>query len=339
MKRSYLLGGVATGCGFAAALLLRRSRFDWNEKVVLITGGSRGLGLALARSIARFGARLAICARDEKELRLAEDDLRRITSHVLSIPCDVSNADEVESLMQATLQHYRQIDVVVNNAGVIQVGPFQTMTLEDFENAMDVIYFGTVHTTLATLPHMLRRGEGRIVNVTSIGGKVSVPHLLPYSCAKFAAVAFSEGLRSELSGTGVKTITIAPGLMRTGSFLQAGFKGDDEREAAWFSVAASLPGLSMNVQRAVNQIVTATERGAAERILGVPAQILGLFHGLCPGFTADILGIVNRALPNGRGDMNRPMGPYIRGSKIESLPVLGQRAADRYLQHLDSSGA
>jgi len=153
---------------------------------------------------------------------------------------------------------------------------------------MNVIYWGTVHTTLAVLPHMLGRGAGRIVNVTSIGGRVSVPHLLPYSCAKFAAVAFSEGLRSELSGTGVKTITIAPGLMRTGSFLNAKFKGDDESEASWFAAAASLPGISMSAQRAVNQIIAATERGAAERTLSVPAQVLGLAHGLCPGWTADI---------------------------------------------------
>jgi short-subunit dehydrogenase len=339
----FLLGGVAAGCGVGAALLLRRPRFDWNDKVVLITGGSRGLGLALARSVAQRGARLAICARDEGELRQAESDLRRFTSDVIALPCDVSDASAVKSLMEAIIRHYHQIDVVVNNAGVIQVGPYHTMTLEDFENAMNVIYWGTVHTTLAVLPHMLRRGEGRIVNVTSIGGKVSVPHLLPYSCAKFATVAFvafSEGLRAELSGSGVKTITIAPGLMRTGSFLKAKFKGDNEREAAWFAAAASLPGISMSAQRAVNQIVAATECGAAERILSLPAQMLGLFHGLFPGLIADILGLVNRALPDGHGDENRPMGPYVlRGKLLESLTVLGQRAANKYLQQVGASRA
>jgi len=323
---------VAAGVG--ATLLLRRRQFDWNNKVVLITGGSRGLGLALPRSIGQRGARLSICARDEGELRHAEIDLRRFTSDVMSLACDVSDPAKVERLIETTLARYNQIDVLVNNAGVMQVGPYHTMTLADFENAMNTIYWGTVHTTLAVLPHMIGRAAGRIVNVTSIGGRVSVPHLLPYSCAKFAAVAFSEGLRAELSGTGVKTITIAPGLMRTGSFLNARFKGDKESEASWFAAAASLPGMSMSAQRAVDQIIATTERGAAERTLSVPAQVLSLAHGVWPGWTADLLGIINRALPNGRGEENRPIGPYIRRSKVlESLTVLGQRAADRYLQN------
>src|SRR5205807_4694011 len=143
-------------------------------------------------------------------------------------------------------------------AGTISVGPIQTMTVEDFRDAMDVMFWGMVYTTLEALPHFQRNQHGRIVNITSIGGKISVPHLLPYSCAKFAAVAFSEGLRAELHGTGVQAITIAPGLMRTGSFLNAEFKGDDEREAAWFSLSASLPGPSMSATRAARQIISAT---------------------------------------------------------------------------------
>lgn len=323
------------GCGAAAAFLRRRPAFDWRGKVVLITGGSRGLGLALARSLAERGARIAICARDESELRLAEADLREYSSEVLSLPADVSDMAQVERVVGAVLQTYDRLDVLVNNAGIIQVGPYQAMTLDDFEFAMKVIYWGTVHTTMAALPHMLARGEGRIVNITSIGGKVSVPHLLPYCCAKFAAVAFSEGLRSELSGTGVKTVTIAPGLMRTGSFLRARFKGDNEREVSWFAVSASLPGLSMSARRAVSQIITATERGVAGRTLGLPAQMLGLLHGISPGWTADILGLVNRALPSGRGAKDRMMAPYVHRSKaLDSLTVLGQRAAANYLQEV-----
>jgi NAD(P)-dependent dehydrogenase (short-subunit alcohol dehydrogenase family) len=328
-----MLGVVGAGCGVAAALMRRRENFDLRGKVVLITGGSRGLGLAMARDFAAAGARLALCAREPAELRAATDDLRSCTSEVLGVPCDVGDPEQVENMINAVMQHYGRIDVLVNNAGVMQVGPLHTMTLADFEHAMEVIYWGVVHTTLAALPHILKGGEGRIVNITSIGGKVSVPHMLPYSCAKFATVAFSEGLRAELAGTGVKTVTIAPGLMRTGSFLNASFKGNNPNEAKWFSVSASLPGISISAKRASASVVAATKRGTADKVLGGSASMLAIFHGLFPGLTADVLGLIKQALPDGRGAQDRLIKPVIQRSMLlKGLTVLGQRAARRYLQ-------
>src|SRR5690348_592603 len=204
--------GVALGGGLAEEWLGRR-RMDLIGRVVLISGGSRGLGLALARGFARAGCSLILCARDESELRAAEEDLCRLGADVLTVPCDVAERAQVKRLVELSLRRFGRIDVLVNNAGVIQVGPIHTMTMEDFETAMGTMFWGTVNTTLAVLRQMQELGEGRIVNITSVGGKVSVPHLIPYSCAKFAAVAFSEGLRAELQGTGIKVVTIAPGLM------------------------------------------------------------------------------------------------------------------------------
>lgn len=311
----------------------RRPTFDLTGKVVLITGGSRGLGLALARGFAKEGARLVLCARDEAELRAAQEDLAKWTSDVLALPCDVSDCGQVQLMVEAAMREYGQIDVLVDNAGVIQVGPLKTMTIDDFDRAMEVIFWGTVYTTMAVLPHMLERRHGRIVTITSVGGKVSVPHLLPYSCAKFAAVAFSEGLRAELQGIGVQAITIAPGLMRTGSFLNAEFKGDDDREAAWFSLSSSLPGASMSAQRAARQIIAATKRGDAEKILSLPANLIALLHGVFPGATADLLGLINRALPHGHGVESHRMAPYVHQKPLlNALTAAGRRAAREHLQ-------
>jgi len=222
---------------------------------------------------------------------------------------------------------------LVNNAGTIQVGPIHTMTIEDFENAMDVMFWGTVYTTLAALPHMRQRGSGRIVNITSIGAKVSVPHLVPYSCAKFAAAAFSEGMRAELHGTGVKVVTIAPGLMRTGSYLNAVFKGAEQGEAAWFSVSASMPGISMSARRAADQIISATRTGRAERILSLPANLLARFHGIFPGITSEILGLVNHTLPSGSSKVERGAeSPVLQRIVPFFLTKLGRDAAKEFLQ-------
>jgi len=236
-------GALATGLALSAAVLRRRP--DLAGQVVLITGGSRGLGFALAREFARQGCRVAICARNHDELKAATGALERYDS-VAGYACDVTCQDEVEHLIEATITRFGTMDILVNNAGEIQVGPVQSLTIEDFKAAMDVMFWGMVYSSMAVLPHFLRKESGRIVNITSIGGKVAVPHLLPYTSAKFAALGFSEGLRAELKGTGIAVTTVVPGLMRTGGHLNASFQGDVEREAVWFGLGATLPGISIN---------------------------------------------------------------------------------------------
>ena len=243
-RTTLLLGCGAAAAGLGALAAWKRSAGTLNlrEKVVLITGGSRGLGLALARGFAEKGAQLVLCARSEEELDRARQDLAGFGRTPYTIVCDVTDQVQVQNLIDATITRYGQLDVLVNNAGLITVGPIDTMTVDDFERAMDVMFWGIVHTTLAALPHLRTRKNARIVNITSVGAKISVPHLVPYSCAKFAALAFSEGLRAELRGSGIKVVTIAPGLMRTGSYLNAEFKGADAGEPAWFALSSSLPG-------------------------------------------------------------------------------------------------
>ncbi len=265
-------------------------------QVVLITGGSRGLGLALAREFAKHGCRLALCARTADDLARAGENLRERGAEVFTSVCDVSDPAQVERLIAEVTAHYGQIDILVNNAGIISVGPVQNLTRQDFEEAMDVNFWGVLNPILAVLPQMQERRTGQIVTIGSIGGKVSFPHLLPYACAKFAATGLSEGLRAELARDGIIVTTIAPGLLRTGSYLNASFKGDKPREFAWFGLGDNLPGVSISAERAAREIVTATRRGEAERILSLPANLLSGMHGLLPGPTADLLMLVNRLL-------------------------------------------
>jgi NAD(P)-dependent dehydrogenase (short-subunit alcohol dehydrogenase family) len=296
-----LLAALGAGAFFAARSLLRQiNTYSFRDRVVLITGGSRGLGLLIARELAREGARLAICARDEDELHRAQDELRQLTE-VIAIPCDVSNRREVEAFVQAAQHHFGQIDVLINNAGTISVGPMDVMTVEDYEQAMRVHFWGPLYAVLAVLPEMRRRGAGRIVNISSIGGKISVPHLLPYSASKFALVGLSEGLRAELSKDGIIVTTICPGLMRTGSPRNANFKGQNEAEYAWFKISDSLPLTAINARRAARQVIEAARRGDAEEVLSVQAKAAVLFHGVFPGLTADLLGLINRLLPEAGG--------------------------------------
>jgi NAD(P)-dependent dehydrogenase (short-subunit alcohol dehydrogenase family) len=327
------------GAGMLGLELLRRARpADLRGEVAVVTGGSRGLGFLVARELAREGCAVAVCARDAAELERARADLAAGGADVLSVVCNVADREQVDRMIDATTRHFGRVDLLVNNAGIIQVGSLPAMTVEDYENALAVMFWGVVYPTLAVLPRMLERRAGRIVNVTSIGGKVSVPMLVPYSAAKFAAVGFSEGLRAELARYGIVVTTIVPGLMRTGSHLNAFFKGDQERNYALFAPMASLPGISIDAERAAWQIVQATRRGDAERTLGLPAAVLARFHGLFPGLTADILGAINRLLPASRGDgqaLQRGMEvrERVESPLLDKVTGWGESAARRFHQY------
>jgi NAD(P)-dependent dehydrogenase (short-subunit alcohol dehydrogenase family) len=326
------VAGIATALA-AGLLIRRRRRWDLTDRTVLVTGGSRGLGLLAAEELLRAGARVAICARDRDTLDRARAQLARAPSgRVLAIPCDVSVREDVESMVRHVREQLGPIDAVINNAGTIIVGPAELMELEDFEAAMDVNFWGPLHVILAVLPEMQRRRAGRIVNVASIGGKISVPHLLPYSASKFALVGLSEGLRAELAREGIQVSTICPGLMRTGSPRHALFKGRHRAEYAWFSISDSLPIVSMSAERAARQIVDALRVGTAERILSLPAKLAAAMHGLFPGLTADLLGLVNRGLPGSEGE---PARRRVKGEASTSevspswITTLNEQAARR----------
>jgi short-subunit dehydrogenase len=182
---------------------------------------------------------------------------------------------------------------------------------------------------------------GRIVNIASIGGKISVPHLLPYSASKFALVGLSEGLRAELAKDGILVTTICPGLMRTGSPRHAWFKGRHRAEHAWFSISDALPLASMDADRAARQIVAALRDGDAEQVLSRPAQLATLAHALFPELTAGVLGAINRLLP---GPDGLPGRSAVKGEASTSalspswLTVLGDRAAHRNNQVAAGAG-
>jgi NAD(P)-dependent dehydrogenase (short-subunit alcohol dehydrogenase family) len=293
------LTAAAAGIFVLKSVWNQLTDFDLNGKTVLITGGSRGLGLVMAREFAREGARLVLCARDETELHRARTDLEGFD--VMTVPCDVTDKQAVTEMIERVSARFGGVDVLVNNAGVIQVGPIEVMTPEDFEITMQAHFWGPLNTILAVLPSMRAKKSGRIVNISSVGGKVSVPHLVPYSASKFALVGLSKGLRTELMKDGIKVTTVCPGLMRTGSPRNADFKGKHHLEYAWFSISDALPLLSVSAENAARQIVRACKRGQAELVISVPAKVAVLFESLFPEAMSQILAVVNQLLPEAGG--------------------------------------
>jgi NAD(P)-dependent dehydrogenase (short-subunit alcohol dehydrogenase family) len=334
-----LLGVAAFGAvaALATAAAARRKRANrLRGKTVVITGSSRGLGLALAEEFGRQGARVVLTARDAIELRRAHELLLEIDAvagpqDMLAIPADLRNQQEADGLLRRVTSAWGPIDVLVNNAGVITVGPVENLTTQDFRDVMDSNFFTGLNCTMSVLPEMLKRGSGTIVNITSIGGKLAVPHLLPYTASKFAAVGFSEGLHAEMRNRGVHVLTVCPGLMRTGSHLNAVFSGNAEREYRWFSLAATMPGLASSARNAARRIVRAVLARETEIFITPQAELAGRLASIAPEVTAIGMSLANFILPNPieNPDQHR-LGADVRDREPAMASVLGWNAARRY---------
>src|SRR5437763_7651627 len=216
------------------------ARFTYRDKVALITGGSRGLGLEIARQICARGGKVALIARDSEELARAKTDLDRFATEVLTIQCDLLETAQIQSAVQQILQRFGKIDILINNAGTIEIGPIEHMQLKDFDRSMRLHFWAPFILYLLLAPHMRANG-GRIVNISSIGGRIAVPHMAAYSASKFALAGFSDAIRAELAADNIYVTTVTPGLMRTGSRVHATFKGDHAAESRRSHWSRKLP--------------------------------------------------------------------------------------------------
>jgi len=297
---------LATGAILLAVWLIvrfiRTVSYPLREKVVLITGGSRGLGLVLARHICARGGNVALIARDAEELARAKTDLATRRSTVMTIQCDLLDSEQIRSAVRRILDRFGKIDILINNAGIIEVGPLEHLIREDFERTMQLHFWAPFELISQIVPEMRIWGGGRIVNISSIGGKVAVPHMASYSASKFALTGFSDAIRAELARDNIHVTTVAPGLMRTGSHVNAKFKGRHDDEFAWFAASAGAPLISMNADRAARKILAACRRGQPSLTLTFAARKIVLGNALFPNLTGYLMKFVNRLLPGTGGE-------------------------------------
>ena len=294
--------GAALLGAWITARILRTARYGLRDKVVLVTGGSRGLGLVLARHICDQGGKVALLARDPEELARAKADLTARGGKVFTVECDLRDRAQIQSAIRTIIDRFGRIDILINNAGIMEVGPLEHMSRQDFERTMRVHFWAVYELISQVVPEMRIWGGGRIVNISSIGGKVAVPHMAPYGASKFALTGFSDAIRAELARDNIHVTTVAPGLMRTGSHVNAKFKGNHNAEFAWFSVSAGLPLISMDADRAARKILAACRRGQPSLTLTFAARGAIVGNALFPNLTGYAMKFVNRFLPDAAGE-------------------------------------
>src|SRR5436309_7915723 len=325
--RVVLSVGALLLCAWIITRLIRTARYPLREKVVLITGGSRGLGLVLARYICAHGGNVALIARDHEELARAKADLSPRGGEVLTIECDLLDTGQIQAAVRRVIDRFGKIDILINNAGIIEVGPLEHLTPEDFNRAMRLHFWAPYELISQIVPEMRVWGGGRIINISSIGGKVAVPHLASYCASKFALTGFSDAIRAEFARDNIHVTTVAPGTMRTGSHVNAKFKGRHANEFAWFAASAGAPLISMSADRAARKILAACRRGQPSVTLTFAARAAILGNALCPNLTGYLMKFVNRLLPEaGDEEGNRSRA----GSEVRRLiPDWLTRTADK----------
>jgi NAD(P)-dependent dehydrogenase (short-subunit alcohol dehydrogenase family) len=298
---------LALAAGAGGLLFLSPPKESFEGKSVLITGGSRGLGLALATEFAREKAKVAIIARSAKELDRAFIQIDKAVpgADLLVYSCDVTDRGALEQAIEEVARARGGLDVLVNNAGAITIGPFDSMEREDFEAQMDLHFFAVLNACKLALPHLRRRGGARIVNICSMGGKAAVPHMLPYDSSKFALAGFSQGLMAELAEEGISVTTIYPAVMRTGSPIQAVFKGDHEKEFAWFASTDVMPGLSLAANKAAREIVEAARARTTELVPSIPAKARNVLSAAFPEIFSALMAFAAGRLPKGQSSEHR----------------------------------
>jgi short-subunit dehydrogenase len=334
--RVLLLAGALLFFAWLVSRVVRTARYPLRDKVVVITGGSRGLGLVLARHVCARGGNVALIARDPEELARAKTDLAPRGGKTQTIQCDLLDTGQIQSAVRQIIDRFSKIDILINNAGIIEVGPLEHMRPEDFDRAMRLHFWAPLELISQIVPEMRIWGGGRIVNISSIGGKIAVPHMASYSASKFALTGLSDAVRAELARDNIHVTTVAPGMMRTGSHVNAKFKGKHDNEFAWFAASAGAPLLSMNANRAARKILAACRRGQPSLTLTFAARAAILGNALFPNLTGYAMQVVNRFLPESPGtEGNRPRA----GSEVRRLiPAWLTRAADKATARNNEAG-
>ena len=310
--------------------LTSRTNYSFRDRTVVITGGSRGLGLAMARCFADEGARVWLIARSADGLATAAEDIASRHGRVRTVIADIRKPDDVQRIVTMIVADGHPIDVLVNNAGIIEVGPVEHAQEEDFRDSLATHFWGPLDLIRAALPHMRRQGEGRILNISSIGGRIAVPHLAAYACGKFAFTGLSETLRAELKKQGILVTTVTPGLMRTGSYVNVKLRGRHAEELRWFTAMSATPLTSMKAIRAARQIVEACRQGRATLTTTWQARLATVVNALAPETFAALNAAADRTLlpqptSSPRGDSLRPGTTVDPGAVRTILPAETRR--------------
>lgn len=257
-------------------------------KVALVTGGSEGIGLAIATKFAKEGYRVAIAARTPEKLVEAANEIKTHSpTPILPVPTDVRDPAQVRQLVDKVIAEFDQLDVLVNNAGLYSSGPTEEFSLEDWHTVLDTNLWGYIHTIHAVLPYFVERRSGAIVNICSIAGKVPMPYQTIYTTSKHAIAGLIQSLSAELAPKGVQVSAIYPNIIQTDFPEKAVLKGanPDDKQARYQQLEKTLSMPFIETPEDVsNAVWQCLQSQRTEQVPG-SAKLLNGMNSVLPGLT------------------------------------------------------
>jgi len=253
------------------------------NKIVIITGSSSGLGKAIAKEMANAGAKVVLNGRNEKKLIDTYNEFLNQNFEVIAVSGDVSNPNDCEKIIQTTLEHYKQIDVLINNAGVSMQGTLEEVNIDVFKKVIDVNYLGSVFMTKAALK-LLKETKGSILFVSSVAGLGGIPNFSAYSASKMALTALTESLNIELNDAGVHV-----------GIVYLGFVKNDPNKVIFNSDGQIIPQPNRGVFNAIDSEVVALkirqiiEKRAFKVVFSPVGKIYNLLHKISPSLLLFII--------------------------------------------------
>ncbi|KAB0790396.1 hypothetical protein PPYR_15228 [Photinus pyralis] len=254
---------------------------QFTDKVVLITGAGSGIGAATARRFARLGAFLVLHGRNKVNLEKVAGECVQVNANKpLVLTAELTNDSDVKALIDSIIDHYGRLDVLVNNAGILEIGTIETVSLEQYDNAMNTNMRSLYYLTMLAVP-LLITSKGNIVNVSSIAGLRSFTGILPYALSKACVDQFTRCVALELAAKGVRANSVNPGVIITDIHVKGGMS-EDEYEAYLEKCKTTHPLGRVGLLSEVVSTITFLASQDASNITGACIPVDGGKHALCP---------------------------------------------------------
>jgi NAD(P)-dependent dehydrogenase (short-subunit alcohol dehydrogenase family) len=254
----------------------------WQDKVVLVTGGSSGLGRVIAETFARCGAKLVVAGLEGQQVEQTAEELRALGGAALGVPTDITRQEDVDRLFGAALSRFERLDVLVNNAGRSMRGKVLDTTPEKFRELMELNFIALVRCTRAAVPYLLRQ-RGHVVNIGSLAAKSAARWVGAYPATKFAVAAYSQQLRLELGPSGLHVLLVCPGPIERQQVRLYPLDGLEDIPKSARAPGAGVAVRAISPQKLADAILHACQRRRPELVLPAKARLLFALAQLWPG--------------------------------------------------------
>ena len=253
------------------------------DKIAVVTGGASGIGEALAQSLAERGAVTVIADLNSEGARRVADNIKQCGGRAEAVTLDVSDAEEVQRLVDETVAKHGRLDFIFNNAGIGVGGEVQNLKLEDWRRIIDINLMGVIYGTSAAYQVMIQQGFGHIVNTASLAGLISGPGMVPYVAAKHAVVGLSKSLRVEAEIYGVKVTAVCPGFIQTGIYDAGTYRNFSKEQ-----LLKQIPFKMVSSRDAARIILRGIEKNKAIIAFPFYARLFWWLHRISPKLTAPL---------------------------------------------------